>query len=191
MARFAEILSKGEVFRKTVLIFLTVGNWHKGFDRLVEAVDALKGNGDIQEEVIAQIGSGNYKPKHLTALTFCSPDRFAEYVGSAGVIIAHAGIGVITCAIRSGKTIIVVPRKASLGEISNDHQITSARVFESERKILVAYDVNDILPKLKEAENFVPADIVTDNAIIETVDEFISGVAKAISDRRWPKSQYQ
>ena len=37
------------------MIFLTVGSWYRGFDRLVCAVDALKETGEIAEEVIAQI----------------------------------------------------------------------------------------------------------------------------------------
>ncbi len=160
------------------MIFLTVGNWHKGFKRLVKAVDELKGCGLITEEIIAQIGPSDYKPKFLTAIAYCSLDEFAAHIKAAGVIIAHAGIGTITHALKLKKTVIVVPRKASLGEHFDDHQFATAQALESEHKILVAYETDDIVSKLEEAKNFVPTDIVSCEKIVKAIEDFIDKLAK-------------
>ncbi len=159
------------------MIFLTVGNWHKGFNRLVKAVDELKGCGTITEKVIAQIGPSNYKPEYLTAIVYCSPGDFDNNINAARVVIAHAGIGTISHAMKLKKPVIVVPRKASLGEHFDDHQFATAKVLESEGKILVAYDTDDIASKLREAEKFIPANRADCSKIIQTVETFLDKLA--------------
>lgn len=160
------------------MIFLTVGNWHKGFDRLVKAVDELKYRSIITEEVINQIGEGKYKPLNLKTLEYCSPDEFVKIIVRARIIISHAGMGTIFQATRLNKAVIVVPRKASLGEHYDDHQFATAKVLESENKVLVAYDISELPDKLKEAETFTPAQGKSDGRIVQAVDEFISKLAK-------------
>ena len=70
------------------MIFLVVGNWHKGFDRLVKAVDTLVDSGIINEEVVAQIGYSSYEPKHMKVMDFCSPDKFVELVSASRIIVS-------------------------------------------------------------------------------------------------------
>jgi UDP-N-acetylglucosamine transferase subunit ALG13 len=65
VARTAKVFSTSRIFGKIALIFLTVGTWYKGFDRLVKAVDELVGSVIIDDQVIAQIGYGSYKPRYL------------------------------------------------------------------------------------------------------------------------------
>lgn len=45
------------------MIFVTVGTHEQPFNRLVKAVDDLKKNGVIIDEVIMQTGFSTYKPK--------------------------------------------------------------------------------------------------------------------------------
>ena len=160
------------------MIFLTVGNWHKGFDRLVRAVDDLKGRGVIAEEVKAQIGSGNYRPKHLTVIKYCSPNEFIDNMTEARIVISHAGVGTMGQAIKLEKSIIVVPRKASMGEVSNDHQFITAKQLQAEGKILVAWDTAELPSKIIAAEKFVPIRNNGAKKIIRAVDEFISKLAE-------------
>ena len=159
------------------MIFLTVGNWHKGFDRLVEAVDKLKEQNVITDTVTAQIGSGNYKPANLRSFDYCSPNEFSDIISKSRVIITHAGIGTIGQAIKLIKPVIVVPRKAELGECSNNHQFTTAKELAKEGKILVAYEVFELPHKLEEAANFVPADEQGGQEIIRTVEIFLEQLA--------------
>ena len=46
------------------MIFVTVGTHEQPFNRLVKAVDDLKKNGVIIDEVIMQTGFSTYKPKY-------------------------------------------------------------------------------------------------------------------------------
>lgn len=159
------------------MIFLTVGNWSNGFDRLVAAVDDLKARSIVAEEVFAQIGGGRYQPAHLSHVDFCSPEQFEQQISRARVIVSHAGMGTIARAILSGKPIIVVPRKASLGEHFDDHQFATAEALEKEHKVLVAYDVSELAAKLEEARTFVPNGHASGARIVQAVADFIEAVA--------------
>ncbi|MHC4521234.1 MAG: glycosyltransferase, partial [Planctomycetota bacterium] len=88
------------------MIFLTVGNWHRGFDRLVKAVDELRDGEVITENVVAQIGAGQYKPTRLQTLEFCSPTEFGEIMGQARLVITHAGVGTVAQAVMRGKPVV-------------------------------------------------------------------------------------
>jgi len=160
------------------VIFLTVGTWHRGYDRLVKAVDDLVACGLIKDKVIAQIGCGAYKAKHLMVMDFCSPNKFVNIISSSRLVISHAGIGTISQAIKLNKPVVVMPRKISLGEVDNSHQYATARQLEAEGKILVAYEVSDLLAKLKEARAFVPTRGEGCDRILNTVQEFIDNVAE-------------
>jgi len=179
------------------LIFLAVGTWRKGFDRLVKAVDELVGSRVITDEVIAQIGYSSYKPNNLKTIDFCSPNDFEQLISKAKVVISHAGVGTIALAIKNRKQVIVVPRKKMLGEVDNNHQFTTARQLETEGNILVAYEVSDLPEKLKQAQTFVPAGTETSHQILLAVQEFIDNIIekkkasqkgsnKGLITRFWP-----
>ncbi len=159
------------------MIFLTVGNWHKGFNRLVRAVDEFVGSGVVNEEVVAQIGHSTYTPRHLTVIDYCSPVEFVDIITKSRIIITHAGVGTIYQALVHGKTVIVVPRKSSLGEHLDDHQFATAKNFEEEGKILVAYEISELPDKIEKAKNFVPAKPKSNEKIIQAVGTFIEKVA--------------
>lgn len=159
------------------MIFLTVGTWRVGYNRLVKAVDELVSSGDITEEVIAQTGYGSYKPKHMTVMEFCSPTEFRGLISKARLVISHAGIGTIIETVQLRKPLIAVPRRRALGEVDNDHQFTTAKQLEAEGKILVSYEVSDLPAKLEEARTFVPAKSESCEEILRAVKEVIDGVA--------------
>ncbi len=155
------------------MIFLTVGTWRTGYDRLIKAVDKLANSGLITEEVIAQTGYSSYKPKHMTVIEFCSPDKFVNIISKTRIVISHAGMGTIIEAVKQSKPLVVLPRKSALGEVDNEHQFVTAKQLEKEGKILVAYEVNELPDKLKEAETFVPVQGQGSNEILQVVQEFI------------------
>ena len=85
-------------------------------------------------------------------MAFCSPDNFTSNIKIARVIITHAGIGTIIQAVELEKPVIVVPRKASLGEHVDDHQYITAETLEKEGKILVAYEVSELPDRLLQLD---------------------------------------
>jgi UDP-N-acetylglucosamine transferase subunit ALG13 len=177
MPGVVKLFSTGQVLGEIVLIFLTIGTWCKGFDRLVKAVDELVECDVITDKVIAQIGYSSYTPKHLNTIRFCSPDDFADLVSSARLLISHAGIGTIIHAIAQCKPIVVVPRRKELGEVDNEHQFATAKQFAAEGSILVAYDVSELATTLKQAETFVPVGSKGSEKILQAVQGFIDKIA--------------
>lgn len=120
------------------MIFVTVGT-DLPFDRMIRIVDRWAQETG-RTDVFAQIGETDYKPQHIGFTKFLEPPQFVERFSSASVIIAHAGMGTILSALRYGKPILVMPRRASLGEQRNEHQLATAKRLYEMGKISVAFD---------------------------------------------------
>ncbi|MGD1925882.1 MAG: glycosyltransferase [Paracoccaceae bacterium] len=112
--------------------FLTVGT-QLPFDRLVRAVDDWVGAaGRTKIEMFGQIGDvsqASYTPKNFDWTEFLEPDEFADRFAAATHVIAHAGMGTIISALMAGKPILILPRRASLEEQRNDHQLSTVDKF--------------------------------------------------------------
>jgi UDP-N-acetylglucosamine transferase subunit ALG13 len=130
------------------LILVTVGG-QLPFDRLIRAVDAwAEGSG---AELFAQIGAGEYEPRHMRWERFLSPARFRETALEAEAIVAHAGVGTILTALELRRPLLVLPRRAGLREHRNDHQLATARHFAARGHVLCAFDeaeLRELLPRL-------------------------------------------
>lgn len=124
------------------MIFLTVGT-QLPFDRLVRAMDEwAKINSCV--EVFGQIGPESYKPNNFSANEFISPVAFIDAIMKADLIVAHAGMGSILTALQYCKPIIIFPRRASLGEHRNEHQLATSKRFFGRAGISVAYDLPEL-----------------------------------------------
>jgi UDP-N-acetylglucosamine transferase subunit ALG13 len=132
------------------LIFVTVGG-QLPFDRLVRTVDEWAGRA-ARHDVLAQVGDSRYRPAHLRAERFLEPREFQRRLAEATALVAHAGMGTILQALELGKPLLVVPRRAALGEHRNDHQLHTARYFAELGSVLVAYTEEEILKQLDRLE---------------------------------------
>jgi UDP-N-acetylglucosamine transferase subunit ALG13 len=120
------------------VIFVTVGG-QKPFDRLVRCVDEWAAQRpDV--EVFAQIGDSREVPNHIQWEHFMTPVEFTQVAREAEVIVAHAGMGTILTSLEVGTPILVMPRKASLGEHRSDHQIATVKRLREVTGIPVADD---------------------------------------------------
>jgi UDP-N-acetylglucosamine transferase subunit ALG13 len=144
------------------VIFVTVGH-QMPFDRLVRAFDAWAG-AHPERSAFAQIGAGEYVPTNLPFQRFVSPAEFARRVEEASAIVAHAGTGTIIAALRLAKPLLVVPRRADLGETRNDHQIATCQWFEAAGYLLVAGNELDLPEKIEELDRFTPIAPLADRA---------------------------
>lgn len=129
------------------MIIVTVG-MQLGFDRLIAAMDALAPT--LEMPVIAQTGKGSYKPSNMEARVKIAPSEFEALVGEARLIVSHAGIGTVLTAARCAKPILLVPRRAALGEHRNDHQLATVGKLAGRPGILVAADENELAPRIAE-----------------------------------------
>ncbi|WP_146348417.1 glycosyltransferase [Phaeobacter marinintestinus] len=107
------------------MIFVTVGT-QLPFDRLLAAIDdwAFANPG---EQIIAQTGVTTVSSPRIDARPFVDGSTFRELVQQADVLVAHAGMGSILTAVEFAKPVIVMPRRADLGEHRNDHQLATVQ----------------------------------------------------------------
>lgn len=131
------------------MIFVTTGA-QMPFDRLVRAVDGWAGG--TGREAFAQIGDAGYEPRHLEWTRFLPPAEFRARLDQASAVVAHAGMGTIIRCLELGKPILVMPRRASLGETRNDHQVATAKRFRALGMVRVANDEGELLSHLDEIE---------------------------------------
>jgi UDP-N-acetylglucosamine transferase subunit ALG13 len=128
------------------MIFVTVGS-QMAFDRLIKAVDqwaAQSGRSDL----FAQIGPSDFIPRHMEWTKELRPAEFRKRLMDATAIVAHAGMGTILSALELGKPLLVMPRRGDLRETRNDHQIATAKRFEEQGRLAVAYDEAALSEKL-------------------------------------------
>lgn len=123
------------------MIFLTTGT-QLPFDRLVSTVDAWAARSEIQG--FAQIGTSSVIPAHLQHARFISQADFEARIKAASCIISHAGMGTIISALTYGKPAILMPRRFSLGEHRNDHQLATARKLANREFLRFIDDADEL-----------------------------------------------
>lgn len=148
------------------------------FDRMVRAVDAWAG-AHGRRDVFAQIGTTDWRPTHIEWTELLEPDEFRRRVREARVLVAHAGMGSILTALEAGKPILVMPRRGDLQETRNDHQIATARQFQSLGRVAVALDEHELPRKLDEIESLASSEPISRYAsprLLAAVQRFIHNV---------------
>ena len=131
------------------MIFVTVGA-QMAFDRLVGAVDAWAGEVG-RTDVFAQIGPSRLEPRNLEWTRFLPPPEFRVQLERADLVVAHAGMGSILSALEVPKPILVMPRRGSLRETRNDHQVATAERFRELAGVTVAMNEAELALRLAGA----------------------------------------
>ena len=159
------------------MIFVTVGT-QLSFDRLIAAVDAWAGAAPGRA-VFAQTGPSRLSPRHIEHARFISPQECRERMMAADAIVAHAGMGTILSALEFGKPLLVMPRRAALGEHRNDHQLATAHRFAELGRIKVAFDETELPLRLDELDRASAQPRISAYAS----DEFVSALRAFIAGR--------
>jgi UDP-N-acetylglucosamine transferase subunit ALG13 len=137
------------------MIFVTVGT-QLPFDRMVKTVDAWAGkNKDV--DVFGQIGPTDYEPRHFAYAQFLDAPECRRRIEQASVVVAHAGMGTILTALELGKPVVVMPRRADLGEHRNEHQLSTARNLLAQGRVIVAMDEVHLVEKLQNLNRLTDA----------------------------------
>ena len=121
------------------------------FARLIDAVDRWAGAAG-RTDVFAQVGDTEAVPSHIESARFLDPAAFRQRFDAATVVISHAGMGTILSALEAGKPILVVPRRASLGEHRNEHQLATVRHLQGRPGITVAMDEAELSARLERID---------------------------------------
>lgn len=156
------------------MIFVTVGSQKFQFNRLLIEIDKLIESKIITENVFAQIGVSDYKPKNYEYTDFTTQDEFSKIIDESDLIITHGGTGVIVNALKKNKKVIAIPRLSKYGEHVDDHQIQLINEFKEMNFIEPVYEID----KLKEAIKVVKEKeyntyVSNTDKIIEDIEKFI------------------
>jgi UDP-N-acetylglucosamine transferase subunit ALG13 len=157
------------------VILLTVGT-QLPFDRMVRVVDEWAGN-HPSVEIFAQIANGRYLPRNMEYVDYLDEKRYGELFDRAQAVVAHAGMGTVISSLIASKPVIVYPRKASLGEHRNEHQLATCQKLANLKGCYVAYDpegLHEVLAGLSVLEGGSISPFANDDLLL-TVDNFISG----------------
>lgn len=167
---------------KKPLVLATVGAT-LAFDRMSEAVAALKGSGSISESVVLQTGARSA----VTAATHGSEGLriveslpFAEMQAllcAADIVICHGGTGSFITALRQGCRVIAIPRLFERGEHYDNHQFEIAEAFAARGLVEIALEVEELPAAITRAKAKAPILATTDpKALIDWLNVYLAGV---------------
>ncbi len=134
------------------MIFVTVGSQKFQFNRLLKAIDEAVERCEISEEIFAQTGHCDYKPKNYKYKGYLDRDEFKNIMDRAHIVITHGGTGAIVGAIKAGKKVIAVPRLAKYGEHVDDHQLQLIKQFTKSNLIAHCENLDDLGKVLEEVK---------------------------------------
>ena len=123
------------------MIFTTIGNEHRNFQRMSDLVIFLA-NKLPKEEFIFQYGHSKIEkqiPNNLNIIKFISRNEFAIKIKNARFVITHAGAGTLLQCFEKNIVPLVLPRRAELNEHLNNHQLDILNQF-AEKKLIFNID---------------------------------------------------
>lgn len=138
------------------MIFVTVGTHEQQFNRILEKIDQLIGEGLINEEVIIQSGFSTYKVKNCRCESIISYSEMINNIKAARIVITHGGPATFIMPLKYGKIPIVVPRQKQFDEHVNDHQIEFAKkVKNRHNNIILVEEIDELSKVLKEYDKLI------------------------------------
>ena len=159
------------------MIFVTVGNDFRDFERLLRKVDEMATR--IPCDVLVQRGYSGYQPKNVKSFDFIPMNQAIEYIKQAELVVSHAGIGTIILCKEFGIPLLIFPRRKQFGEHMNDHQLEIARALEErmDRHIHVVYEEDQLEQRILEALSrrgkYSPAENAGRKDLIRKIRDFI------------------
>ena len=162
------------------MIFVTIGTHEQPFDRLIKAIDDLKADGTLTEDVIIQTGYSTYIPKHCKWQKLFPYSQMVQLVDDARIVITHGGPSSFIMALQVGKRPIVVPRMQRYGEHVNDHQVFFCRkMAEYSKDIVLVEDITrlrEVLAQFDELDTAYVTKISSNNMV------FNEGIQKIVEE---------
>jgi UDP-N-acetylglucosamine transferase subunit ALG13 len=123
-------------------VVVSLGTHHFPFSALLTRLAPLLA--EIGAEVLWQLGSTPAPPglpgEHVVTLP---PDELSAAIADADVVIGHAGVGLTLTALAAGTVPVLVPRRRSRHEHTDDHQVQLAEALER-RRLAVATEVGGL-----------------------------------------------
>lgn len=125
------------------MIFVAVGT--TDFDDLIVKMDEIAPS--LSEEVVMQIGNGQYVPRN------CQHFRFAPslepYYDKSTIVVSHGGLGIIMEALERGKKLVGLENAALQGA----HQKDLLSTLAGEGYLIWCQDLNELSEALERARH--------------------------------------
>ena len=157
------------------MIFVTLGSQKFQFNRLLIELDKLVEEKKICNDIFAQIGYSDYKPKNYEFKEFLDREQFAEIMERCEIVITHGGTGAIVGAVKREKKVIAVPRLAKFGEHVDDHQLQIIDQFTDMNFIVGVKETNEIYEALEQLKTIEFKKYISNTEnIIKSIEEFLA-----------------
>lgn len=144
----------------------TMDRLFSGLDKVVNKHPAIR--------VKAQTGNSSYQSSVLEVIRHLSADKFEDAVRECDIFVSHAGMGNVLLAAQLNKPLIIMPRRVSLGEHINDHQIDTAQAFSYRPGVTIVNNTQELESAILSAMNFSRADNTQELRINDPRKELIS-----------------
>lgn len=145
------------------MIFATCGSSHLPFERFMQALAVVPA-----AELVVQHGPAT-PPPAARAVPFLPYAEVLKLIEESEVVVSHAGVGSIICAVRAGHTPIVFPRLERYDETVDDHQVELARALEQRGTVRVVTEPAQLMPTIRALPprgDSAPSDTVRLNAAV-------------------------
>lgn len=163
------------------MVFVTLGSQKFQFNRLLVKIDELIENGEILDDVIAQIGYSDYIPKNFKYKIFFNHDEFMELVQNSSYVITHGGTGTIMEAIKYKKKVIAVQRMAEYKEHVDNHQKQILIQFDKMKLISPCYDVDQLHINVRSINMFTMSNYVSEKFdLTEDIKKYLTSIPSNI-----------
>jgi UDP-N-acetylglucosamine transferase subunit ALG13 len=116
-------------------------------------------------------------PDCASAYRFLPFSRMVELIERADVVVTHAGVGSIMCALRAGHVPIVFPRLKRYDETVDDHQAELAEAMARRGSVTVAWTPEELCEAIAAVAPRAGAQMLDGGALSSAVRRAIHGEA--------------
>lgn len=148
------------------MIFATVGT-QLPFPRFIATLDRFAR--ETGAKIVAQTCEADNSYDHLDDRRSLAPRDFDACIARCNRMVGHAGIGTILSAQKAGKPVILFPRRASLGEHRNEHQLATVKSLGERIGIHIAHDEDELRALLQAPDLSAPTSAPS-RARLELID---------------------
>ncbi len=164
-------------------VVVTVGTDHHPFDRLIGWVDAWAAL-HPGVRVLVQRGESAV-PIHLESVEMIGYDELVAAMASADAVVAQGGPGGIMDARSVGHRPIVVPRRGTLGEHVDDHQVAFTNWMAERDLVWLVTSASELTELLNQAMDDPQAlRIPPDGGAVEVTISAFRAVVEPLLARR-------
>ncbi len=134
-------------------VFVTIGTYREGFDKLVEAADLLA-SANLPFEMVTQIGFSNYIPKHHAYFDFS--ETIEDNYNWADIVVCTGGAGTIFSCLKRGKKIVSILDVDRIGIISSAHAYDITNHFRDQGMLVRLDNPEGLRQALEQAAAMPP-----------------------------------